>query len=144
MPRTKKTERKQKAKYRRARIRNFLFTVGPSRLSGGTLSRRHLAKDLVVREIETTSPAWPEAFDGLRIGHISDFHLGELITIERALEAVALLKSQEPDLVACTGDVVDLHHVDAPPLLGRQRCWLNQIKDNRSSKRFDPINPTSI
>ncbi|MHC5112981.1 MAG: metallophosphoesterase [Planctomycetota bacterium] len=117
MPRAKDPARKRKARYRRARIRNFLFTVGPSRLSGGKISRRHLARDLEVRDITTASPAWPEPFDGLRIGHLSDFHLGELITIDRALEAVHLLAEQEPDLVACTGDVVDLHHEGAGPLL---------------------------
>ncbi|NNM27550.1 MAG: hypothetical protein HKO59_16495 [Phycisphaerales bacterium] len=49
---------------------------------------------------------------------MSDFHLGELIPIDRALEAVELLAAQEPDLVACTGDVVDLHHHGADRLLG--------------------------
>ncbi|MCP3906112.1 MAG: hypothetical protein GY715_21015 [Planctomycetes bacterium] len=117
MPRASDPVRKRKARYRRARIRNFLFTVGPSRLSGGKISRRHLSHDIEVREISTSSPGWPAAFDGLRIGHLSDFHLGELITIERALEAVRLLAAQEPDLVACTGDVVDLHHEGAGPLL---------------------------
>jgi predicted MPP superfamily phosphohydrolase len=109
--------RKRRARFRRARIRNLLFTVGPGRLSGGSITRHHLSRDFAVREIETGSPLWPAAFDGLRIGHVSDFHLGELITLERALEAVALLAAQEPDFVACTGDVVDLRHEDAPPLL---------------------------
>lgn len=107
----------RQAKYRRARIRNFLFTSGPNRLTGGRISRRHLAQDVCVREIETASPLWPKAFDGMRIGHVSDFHLGELLPLPRALEIVERLRSQEPDLVACTGDLVDLHHHGAAPLL---------------------------
>jgi hypothetical protein len=112
-----KQERRAKRRYGRARIRNFLFTVGPSRLTGGRAKRRLLAKAIELREIEVESPRWPAAFDGLRIGHVSDFHLGELITLERAIEAVELLRSQAPDLVACTGDIVDLHHDEAAPLL---------------------------
>lgn len=110
-------ERTRAAKFRRARIRSFLFTVGPNRLSGGRVGRRHLDNDIVLREIEATSPLWPEAFDGLRIGHVSDFHLGELMPIDRAISAIDRLAAQEPDLIACTGDVVDLHHHDAMPVL---------------------------
>jgi len=113
---TDEAQRKRKSRYRRARIRNFFFTVGPARLTGGSISRRHLSKALVVRDITTASPLWPAAFDGLRIGHVSDFHLGELITMERALEAIQILEAHEPDLIACTGDVVDLHHHGADEL----------------------------
>ena len=45
-----KTQRKKKARYRRARVRNFLFTVGPSRLSGGITP--HFAGKGVVDGIE--------------------------------------------------------------------------------------------
>lgn len=113
-----KDTRGHKGRYHRARIRNFLFTLGPSRLTGGRITRRHLSRELLVHELEVFSPRWPEEFDGLRIGHVSDFHLGELLPIDRALAAVDLLAAQEPDLVACTGDVVDLHHDGVAPLLG--------------------------
>lgn len=118
MPDAAKHERKRKAKYRRARVRHFLFTRGPDRLAGGRISRRHLSKGVEIREVEASSPNWPRAFDGLRIGHVSDFHLGDLMPVERAIEVVELLGRQSPDLVACTGDVVDLHHDDAQPVLG--------------------------
>jgi predicted MPP superfamily phosphohydrolase len=110
-------DRKRRAKYRRARIRNIVFTVGPNRLTGGRAGKRHLSSKLHLHEIELRPMGWPKEFDGVRIGHLSDFHLGELITLDRALEAVALLEEQEPDLVVCTGDVVDLHHTEAAPLL---------------------------
>lgn len=113
----RRQQRKRAAKFRRARIRHFIFTTGPNRLTGGRITRRHMAQDVIVREIEIASPLWPEAFDGLRIGHVSDFHLGELLPLSRALQVVDQLAGQEPDLVACTGDVVDLHHHEAAPLL---------------------------
>lgn len=104
-------------KYHRARIRHFLFTVGPNKLTGGRISRHHLSQDVVVRTIEITSPRWPEAFDGMRIAHVSDFHLGDLLPLSRALEIVEQISDQQPDLIACTGDVVDLRHDEAGPLL---------------------------
>lgn len=108
---------KRNGKYQRARIRHFLFTVGPNTLSGGRIRRRHLAQDVTVRDIAISSPRWPKAFDGLRIGHVSDFHLGTLLPLERALDVIELLREQEPDLVACTGDLVDLDYREAGPLL---------------------------
>lgn len=108
---------KRNGKYRRAKIRHFLFTVGPNKISGGRIRRHHLAQDTVVREITVSSPRWPKAFDGMRIGHVSDFHLGTLLPLERALDVIELLREQEPDLIACTGDVVDLDHHEAGPLL---------------------------
>jgi uncharacterized protein len=112
-----RTGKQRTARYRRARIRNFLFTIGPNRLTGGRLYRRHIAQDVCTREIEISSPNWPAEFDGLRIGHVSDFHLGELLPLERALQVVEQLAALEPDLIACTGDLVDLHHYDAKPVL---------------------------
>ena len=104
-------------KYRRARIRNFLFTVGPNRVSGGRINRRHLAQEVVVRETEVATPLWPAEFDGMRIGHVSDFHLGELLPVDKAVEIVKCLGEQQPDLVACTGDIVDLENAQVRPLL---------------------------
>jgi len=104
------------SKFRRARVRNFVFTVGPDRLSGGLISRTHLKRGIVVRELEIASPRWPRAFDGLRIGHFSDLHIGSVVPLQRGLEAVDLLAEARPDLVVCTGDVVDLHAVAVEPL----------------------------
>ncbi len=131
MPRTATKERRAKIRrYRRARIRHFLFTTGPDRLSGGRVGRRHLAQGFVVREIEIASPLWPAEFDGLRIGHISDFHVGELHPVDQCLEAVECLAANEPDLVACTGDVVDLDTTYAGPIvaaLGRIKAPLGKF-----------------
>jgi len=104
-------------RYRRARLRHFLFTVGPNRVSGGRIIQRHLAQTVQVNELEIASPRWPAAFDRLRIGHVSDFHLGTLLPIDRALEIVESLRAQEPQLIACTGDLVDLDSPHAGDLL---------------------------
>ena len=112
------TDRRRKLpKYRRARIRHFLFTLGPNRISGGRITRRHLSQSVVVRELKMSTPLWPEAFGELRIGHVSDFHLGELLPIDKAMEVVECLEKQQPDLIACTGDVVDLDNGQAGTLL---------------------------
>lgn len=109
---------KRNAKFHRARVRNFVFTHGPNRISRGRLAERHLADGLVLREIEIASPRWPRAFDGLRIGHFSDAHVGQLIPVARAVDGVRLLAEREPDLLVCTGDVVDLHAQGIEPLFG--------------------------
>jgi hypothetical protein len=110
------------AKYRRAALRHLFFTAGPNRLSGGRLLRRHLAQEVHIREIELRSETWPRAFDGLRIAHVSDLHVGDLLPVERAVRIVEQVRELEPDLVACTGDVVDLDNHLAPPVLAALRA----------------------
>ena len=110
-------EKRRMPRYRRARIRHFLFTVGPHRVSGGRITRRHLAQEIVVRELELSSPRWPAALDGMRIGHVSDFHLGALLPIDKAVAVIECLAEQQPELIACTGDIVDLDSPDVGRLL---------------------------
>ena len=111
------TSNKSSGKFRRAKARHLLFTTGPNKLSGGRLFRKHFDQSINLHNVTIETPKWPTAFDGLRIGHVSDFHLGDLMPINRALRAVELLKAQEPDIVVCTGDVVDLYVDGASPLL---------------------------
>jgi len=110
-------QRQQQNRYHRARVRNFLFTLGPKAITGGRLVRRHVDQPVCVNTLEVRSPRWPAELDGLRIAHASDFHLGELLPLEQALRVVELIGQQQPDMIAITGDLVDLHHTDAPPLL---------------------------
>ena len=95
----------------------MIFTIGPDRLTDGLIRRRHLAQPVHLRRLEICSPRWPERFDGMRIAHISDLHVGDLLPVDRAIEIVRQLREQEPDLVACTGDVVDLDNHMAKPVL---------------------------
>jgi len=110
-------QRQQRRKYQRARVRSFLFTVGPKALTSGKIVSKHIGQPIVVNTFDVHTPRWPAELDGLRIVHASDFHLGELLPLDAALDVVSLIAHQQPDLVAITGDLVDLHHTDAPPLL---------------------------
>jgi uncharacterized protein len=60
-----------------------------------------------LRELELELPGLPRELDGLRIAHLSDFHLGVPSrgghAVERAVEWTA---AREPDLVAVTGDLL--------------------------------------
>lgn len=49
----------------------------------------------------------PPALDGLRIGHLTDLHLGPYFRPEQARPAVDLLRAAAPDLIAMTGDLID-------------------------------------
>ena len=60
-----------------------------------------------LREVEVAVPGLPSELDGLRILHLSDFHLGKLSLNGRALEkAVAWAEARDADLVALTGDLL--------------------------------------
>jgi predicted MPP superfamily phosphohydrolase len=71
---------------------------------------------LRTRVLEIPVPGLPPALDGLRVAHLSDFHLGPPSRGRRATErAVAWVESRRPDLVAVTGDLVS--HPRGEPLL---------------------------
>ena len=97
-------------KFKRARLRHALFTRGADKLLGGRLLERHLENEIVVREHSIALPSWRSSHDGLRIGHMTDLHLGDLMPIDRAEATAELLNDRALDLVAFTGDAVDLEH----------------------------------
>jgi len=53
-------------------------------------------------------PGLPESLEGLRVGHLSDFHLGALMSRgNRASErAAAWVAERSPDIVCVTGDLI--------------------------------------
>src|SRR5262249_21304607 len=60
-----------------------------------------------LRELELDVPGLPDELDGLRIGHLSDFHLGVPSPGNRAVErGVAWTAERRPDIVAITGDLL--------------------------------------
>jgi predicted MPP superfamily phosphohydrolase len=109
--------RRQNGKYRRARIRHRIVAVAAETIARGQLTRRHVNQPIVVRRLECSLPDWPLAFDGLRIAHYSDLHLGSLLPMERALGAIELVRAEAADLVAFTGDLVDLDIDGVEPLV---------------------------
>lgn len=104
-------------KYRRAAVRHLLLTVTADRITRGSLTRRHALQVVEAKELEVFSPRWPLAYDGLRIAHVSDFHVGHLMSVERAIGTLDAVRLTNPDLVVCTGDVVDLDAGPAAPVL---------------------------
>lgn len=60
-----------------------------------------------LRTLEVGVPGLPVELDGLRVAHLSDFHLGLPSRAGRAVErAVAWTRQRDPDLVCITGDLV--------------------------------------
>jgi uncharacterized protein len=71
-----------------------------------------------MRELSVPLPGLPGELEGLRVAHLSDFHLGVPSRGRLATErAVAWVEAQRPDLVAITGDL--LTRREGEPLLRR-------------------------
>ena len=69
-----------------------------------------------LRVLDVVVPGLPRDLDGLRVVHLSDFHLGVWSPGERAVRrAVTWAAEREPDLVVVTGDL--LTHPRGEPLL---------------------------
>ena len=70
------------------------------------MATRHCIK---VREVTIYSKNLPKEFDGIRIAHITDLHLGNLSPRDSYLKKiVAKLNEINPDILACTGDMMNL------------------------------------
>jgi uncharacterized protein len=66
-----------------------------------------------LREREVAVPGLPAALDGLRIAHLSDFHLGIPSRGSRAVaRAVDWVAERHPDLVVVTGDLLSRPHAE--------------------------------
>jgi hypothetical protein len=70
----------------------------------------------ILERIELRPHGLPRALDGLRIGHISDTHLGYRYAPENLIWALEELRRERPDLIALTGDFVNFAH--AIPTVG--------------------------
>jgi predicted MPP superfamily phosphohydrolase len=97
-------------------VRNVIVTKLPDALLGGRLRARHVAQPIELNGYALASANWPRAFDGVRIAHISDIHFGHLLGPERLVQAVDAVRAVKPDLIAITGDLVDLSAHEAPLL----------------------------
>jgi len=63
-------------------------------------------RDFAIVHMSMSLRGLKNAFDGLRIVHISDLHLGQWMSPERLTGVVGLVNEQSPDIVVITGDFV--------------------------------------
>ena len=76
-----------------------------------------------LRSIPVPIPGLPEELDGLRVVHLSDFHLGFPSRGEAAVErAIEWTAARDPDLVVITGDLLS-----RPAAEGRLRELLERV-----------------
>ena len=85
------------------------------------------ARDFEVVPLNVNVPDLDPIFNGYRIVHISDIHLGQWISAKRIKGVVNLVNKQKPDLVAITGDSVS--YVVNEPVLDMLR-YLRNLKPN--------------
>ncbi|MFM7135257.1 MAG: metallophosphoesterase [Planctomycetota bacterium] len=119
MSEAKPPKRARSAKFHQANVRNMFLTVLPDRISAGFLKARHVRQPFHIAEHTFRSASWPAAFDGLRIAHVSDLHYGHLLGIERLEQTVDAVRAVKADLVAITGDLVDLKADESPALFAQ-------------------------
>ncbi len=60
-----------------------------------------------LHKAKITLPNLPTAFNGIRIGHLSDIHSGSFWDKIAVQKGIDLLLSQKPDIVFFTGDIVN-------------------------------------
>ena len=102
------TRLKRTAARIKAILRHSALTGTPIWLSGGRLSEPHPNKLPVHVERTIVIPHMPDAFDGLRIVHLSDMHIGQLITPAHLPGIIENCKKLNGDMIAITGDYIDL------------------------------------
>ena len=61
---------------------------------------------LVLSRPTVAIPALPDAWDSLRIAHLTDLHVGRFCGVEFIRRVVAVANAQAPDMVVLTGDLV--------------------------------------
>lgn len=104
---------------RRRFLKTSLVSLAGTALAG--LGSYAYARDIEPSWVEVVPvtlrlPRLSSAFDGYRVVHISDIHLGTgVMTAERLAFIVDMVNAQQPDLVAITGDFVT--HPPIDPLI---------------------------
>ncbi len=85
-----------------------LTGIGAAGLGGGAaLVALAEAGKITLPEVEVSLPRLPRPFDGLRIAHLSDVHVGPTLQRDFVESLVEQVNARSPDLVVITGDLVD-------------------------------------
>lgn len=96
------------AKQVKASLRHAAFTRAPVWLTRGRLARVRPNHCLTITRRGLHLPDLPDELDGLKVTHLSDLHIGALTTPEHLPGIIESAKRCEGDIVAVTGDFVDL------------------------------------
>ncbi len=99
--------------------RAVLKTVGATVVgaAGGVIAHGYVWERHSLQVVRTDLPVagLPAAFDGLRIGFITDLHLSESVPADDIQRALALTAAEKPDLLVFGGDYVsyqDMRYVE--------------------------------
>jgi predicted MPP superfamily phosphohydrolase len=96
-----------------------LPAMAASTSAGGTLAG---LSGFVVRREQVVIDGLPAGLEGLRIGQLTDVHVGEFVGVEHLQRAVDALDAEKVDLQVMTGDLIDdLQQLDAT-LAALERC----------------------
>ncbi len=77
-----------------------------------------------LKQVTLEFPDLPQAFDGLKIVHISDIHSGSFQDVPAVKKGVDLILAQHPDLILFTGDLVN----DRAEEMNDYKSVFNQLK----------------
>ncbi len=102
------TRAKQSFRRVKAKLRHAALTTMPIWLSGGRLTKTRSVNHIQIIERTLGLDNLPDALDGLRITHLTDMHIGSLVKPDRLAGIVESTNALAGDLIAVTGDFVDL------------------------------------
>jgi predicted MPP superfamily phosphohydrolase len=72
--------------------------------------------DYTIEQIELTSERLPKEFDGYRITHITDLHIGSMVNPQEELARIAeLCNGLQSDAIMFTGDLINIRQEEITP-----------------------------
>jgi len=102
----------------RRRMARLAAQIKAMTAGGGMLDRRAVhSRWLHLTRPTVALPGLPAAWDGLRIAHLSDLHVGPICGLEYLRRVVAASNAAAPDLVVLTGDHVSHWHAVTPDIV---------------------------
>jgi len=106
--------------------RRAAVALGAAGLAGAAYATAYEPRRPRLERLSLRFPNLPPALDGLRIGQLSDLHLGHRYSAENTRWAVAQMCDEAPELLALTGDLVSYTRniADLPGLLAPLRAPL--------------------
>jgi hypothetical protein len=117
MPDVTPADKHHRAKRRRAAFRHALMTKAPIRLTGGRLAQVRPGKMFTINGRTIQIPGLCDELCGLKITHLSDPHVGELITPAHLPHIVEAANNLGGDLIAVTGDFIDFSNDVLPAVV---------------------------